>query len=146
NINPKLETGEIEVRAKALTVLNRSKTPPFQPGGETLPNEELRLQYRYIDLRRRELQQKLIARHRLTQAVRNYFDEHQFLDIETPSLCRPTPERARDFPVPRRVHEGSFSALPPSPQLLKQLLMVAGYDRHYPIARCFRDEDLRADR
>jgi aspartyl-tRNA synthetase len=146
NINPKLATGEVEVRAKALTVLNRSKTPPFQPGGETLPNEELRLQYRYIDLRRKDLQNNLIARHRLTQAVRNYFDEHRFLDIETPILGRSTPEGARDYLVPSRVHEGSFYALPQSPQLFKQILMVAGYDRYYQIARCFRDEDLRADR
>ena len=146
NLNPKLATGEIEVRAKELTVLNRSKTPPFQPGAETLPNEELRLQYRFVDLRRQELQRNLIARHRMTKAVRDYFDEQGFLDIETPILGRSTPEGARDYLVPSRVHEASFYALPQSPQLFKQILMVAGYDRYVQIARCFRDEDLRADR
>lgn len=146
NRNPKLATGEIEVRATALTVLNKSKTPPFEPRGETVPNEELRLQYRYIDLRRPALQQNMILRHRLTKSVRDYFDENGFLDIETPILGRSTPEGARDYLVPSRVHEGCFYALPQSPQLFKQILMVAGYDRYIQIARCFRDEDLRADR
>ena len=146
NTNPKLPTGEIEVRAKQITLFNKSKTPPFQPGEESLPNEELRLQHRYIDLRREELQQNLILRHKLTKAVRDYFDEHDFLEVETPILGRSTPEGARDYLVPSRVHEGSFYALPQSPQLFKQILMVAGYDRYVQIARCFRDEDLRADR
>ncbi len=146
NINPKLATGEIEVRARELTVLNKSRTPPFEPNGESLPNEELRLQYRFIDLRRRELQQNLRLRHQVCKAARNYFDQLDFLEIETPILGRSTPEGARDYLVPSRVHEGAFYALPQSPQLFKQILMVAGYDRYYQIARCFRDEDLRADR
>ncbi len=146
NINPKLATGEIELRAAELTVLNKSKTPPFEPNGENLPNEELRLQYRYIDLRRNELQNNMLLRHRLTKIVRDYFDEQGFLDIETPILGRSTPEGARDYLVPSRIHEGCFYALPQSPQIFKQILMVAGYDRYMQIARCFRDEDLRADR
>lgn len=146
NSNPKLATGEIELRARQLTLLNKSKTPPFQPNGDSLPNEELRLQYRYIDLRREPLQQNLILRHKLTKAVRDYFDGLGFLEVETPILGRSTPEGARDYLVPSRVHEGSFYALPQSPQLFKQILMVAGYDRYFQIARCFRDEDLRADR
>lgn len=146
NKNPKLPTGEIEVRAAKLVVLNKSKTPPFEPRGESLANEELRLQYRFIDLRRPALQRMMEMRHRLTQSVRNYFDEHGFLDVETPILGRSSPEGARDYLVPSRVHEGAFYALPQSPQLFKQILMVAGYDRYYQIARCFRDEDLRADR
>jgi aspartyl-tRNA synthetase len=146
NTNPKLATGEVELLARELTLLNKSKTPPFQPNGDTLPNEELRLQYRYIDLRRTALQDNLILRHRLTKAVRDYFDEQGFLEVETPILGRSTPEGARDYLVPSRVHEGSFYALPQSPQLFKQILMVAGYDRYVQIARCFRDEDLRADR
>ncbi len=145
-INPKMATGTIEVRVQELTVLNKSKTPPFEPGGESLPNEELRLRYRYIDLRRKELQENMILRHRLTKTVRDYFDELGFLDVETPILGRSTPEGARDYLVPSRVHEGCFYALPQSPQLFKQILMVAGYDRYMQIARCFRDEDLRADR
>lgn len=145
-INPKMATGEIEVRARELTVLNKSQTPPFEPEGQTLPNEELRLQYRFIDLRRPALQSHLELRHRVTKATRNYLDRLGFLDIETPILGRSTPEGARDYLVPSRVHEGSFYALPQSPQLYKQILMVAGYDRYYQIARCFRDEDLRADR
>ncbi|MCA8996671.1 MAG: aspartate--tRNA ligase [Planctomycetaceae bacterium] len=146
NKNPKLPTGEIEVRASQLKVLNKSKTPPFEPRGETVPNEELRLQYRYIDLRRPALQEKMVLRHRLTKIVRDYFDALGFLDVETPILGRSTPEGARDYLVPSRVHEGAFYALPQSPQLFKQILMVAGYDRYMQIARCFRDEDLRADR
>ncbi|QDU39161.1 Aspartate--tRNA ligase [Maioricimonas rarisocia] len=145
-VNPKMDTGEIEVHAKTLTVLNKSKTPPFEPNGDNLPNEELRLKYRFIDLRRNELQQAMAMRHRISQAVRTYFDENGFLDIETPILGRSTPEGARDYLVPSRVHEGNFYALPQSPQLFKQILMVSGFDRYYQIARCFRDEDLRADR
>ncbi len=146
NTNPRLPTGEIELRARELVVLNKSLTPPFQPNGDSLPNEELRLQYRYVDLRRQQLQDNMILRHRLTKAVRDYFDAQDFLEIETPILGRSTPEGARDYLVPSRVHEGSFYALPQSPQLFKQILMVAGYDRYFQIARCFRDEDLRADR
>lgn len=146
NKNPKLATGDVELRALKLTVLNKSKTPPFEPRSENLANEELRLQYRFIDLRRPALQEKMILRHKLTKSTRDYFDESGFLEIETPILGRSTPEGARDYLVPSRVHEGSFYALPQSPQLFKQILMVAGYDRYMQIARCFRDEDLRADR
>ncbi|TWT51601.1 Aspartate--tRNA ligase [Thalassoglobus neptunius] len=146
NKNPKLATGEIELRANHLVVLNKSKTPPFEPRGESLANEELRLQYRFIDLRRPALQNKMFLRHQLTRSVRNYFDELDFIEIETPILGRSSPEGARDYLVPSRVHEGAFYALPQSPQLFKQILMVSGYDRYYQIAKCFRDEDLRADR
>ncbi len=146
NVNPKLETGEIEVVARELVVLNRSKRPPFEPSVTDLPNEELRLRYRFIDLRRPALQRNMLLRHRLTKAARDYFDQHGFLDIETPMLGRSTPEGARDYLVPSRIHPGCFYALPQSPQLYKQMLMVAGYDRYMQIARCFRDEDLRADR
>ncbi|MDB4743116.1 aspartate--tRNA ligase [Planctomicrobium sp.] len=146
NKNPKLSTGDVELRASELKILNKSKTPPFEPRGESLANEELRLQYRFIDLRRNALQEMMVLRHKMTQSVRNYFDELGFLDIETPIMGRSSPEGARDYLVPSRVHEGTFYALPQSPQLFKQILMVAGYDRYYQIARCFRDEDLRADR
>ncbi len=145
-VNPKLQTGEIEVRVTQLTVLSRSKTPPFELDGGELPNEELRLKYRFVDLRRPELQRSIILRHHLVQAVREFFNSREFLEIETPMLGRSTPEGARDYLVPSRVHHGSFYALPQSPQIYKQILMVAGYDRYYQIARCFRDEDLRADR
>lgn len=144
--NPKLATGEIEVLAKELVVLNKSKTPPFEPDTSALPNEELRLKHRFLDLRRPDLQKTIIMRHQLTKAVRDYFDEHKFLEIETPILGRSTPEGARDYLVPSRVHPGCFYALPQSPQLYKQILMIAGFDRYMQIARCFRDEDLRADR
>lgn len=145
-INPKLASGEIEVRATELIVHNKSKTPPFEPTGDNVPNEELRLQYRYIDLRRPQLQDALILRHRLCKATRDYFDSKNFLEIETPMLGKSTPEGARDYLVPSRVHPGSFYALPQSPQIYKQLLMVGGLDRYFQLARCFRDEDLRADR
>ena len=145
-VNPKLPTGEIEVRVRELEVLNKSQTPPFEPNATELPNEELRLQYRFIDLRRNKLQRAMEIRHRVTMLTREYFDSHNFLEIETPILGRSTPEGARDYLVPSRVHEGAFYALPQSPQLFKQILMVAGYDRYFQIARCFRDEDLRADR
>ena len=144
--NPKLATGEIELRATRLEVLNKSVTPPFQPGSIDTPNEDLRLKYRYLDLRRPRMQQTLVLRHRMIKAMRDYFDEHQFIEVETPMLGRSTPEGARDYLVPSRVHKGSFYALPQSPQLYKQILMVAGYDRYVQVARCFRDEDLRADR
>lgn len=144
--NPRLETGEIEVRVRQLTLLSRSKTPPFEIEGGELPNEELRLKYRFLDLRRPELQRNMLLRHQLTQSTRQYFNSLNFLEIETPVLGRSTPEGARDYLVPSRVHPGSFYALPQSPQLYKQILMVAGYDRYYQIARCFRDENLRSDR
>ncbi len=145
-VNPKLITGAIEIRVQQLTVLSKSKTPPFEIEGGELPNEELRLKYRFVDLRRPELQKSIILRHHLVQAVREYFNGKDFLEIETPMLGRSTPEGARDYLVPSRVHAGSFYALPQSPQIYKQILMVAGFDRYYQIARCFRDEDLRADR
>ncbi len=145
-INPKLESGEIEVRASELIIHNRSLTPPFEPTGDNLPNEELRLTYRYIDLRRPQLQKAIALRHQVCKATRDYFDGNGFLEIETPMLGKSTPEGARDYLVPSRVHPGSFFALPQSPQLYKQLLMVGGLDRYYQLARCFRDEDLRADR
>ena len=145
-VNPKLPTGEIEIHCREVTVLNRSLTPPFQPGSEELPSEEVRLKYRYLDLRRAEMQRILTLRHRIIKVMRDYFDEHGFLDVETPMLGRSTPEGARDYLVPSRIQHGSFYALPQSPQLYKQILMVAGYDRYVQVARCFRDEDLRADR
>ncbi|MFO0917134.1 MAG: aspartate--tRNA ligase [Planctomycetaceae bacterium] len=144
--NPKMSTGDIELKATDLTILNKSKTPPFEPDTTALPNEELRLKHRFLDLRRPDLQRLIILRHQLTKVVRDYFDENQFLEIETPILGRSTPEGARDYLVPSRVHPGAFYALPQSPQLYKQILMVAGFDRYMQIARCFRDEDLRADR
>ncbi len=144
--NPNLTTGEIDVKATTLKLLNRSKTPPFEPGTNDPPGEEHRLRYRFIDLRRKQLQEAMIMRHRFTKLVRDYFDEQGFLDIETPILGRSTPEGARDYLVPSRVHPGCFYALPQSPQIYKQILMVAGFDRYMQIARCFRDEDLRADR
>ena len=145
-VNPKLDTGAIELECQKVEVLNRSTTPPFQPGSEELPSEEIRLKYRFLDLRRAEMQRILILRHRIIKAMRDFFDEHGFLDVETPMLGRSTPEGARDYLVPSRVSHGSFYALPQSPQLYKQILMVAGYDRYVQVARCFRDEDLRADR
>jgi aspartyl-tRNA synthetase len=147
--NAELSTGGVEVRATALNVVGPADTPaiPVARGkGEQLAAEELRLRHRYLDLRRDELQRNLILRHRLMQATRRYLTESGFFEIETPVLTKPTPEGARDYLVPSRVHPGEFYALPQSPQLYKQLLMVAGYDRYFQIARCFRDEDLRADR
>ncbi len=145
-VNPNMATGEIEVLGKALAILNTAETPPFQLDEHTAVGEEARLRYRYMDLRRQEMQQRFIARSRITAAVRQFLDREKFLDIETPILTRATPEGARDYLVPSRTHAGQFFALPQSPQLFKQLLMVSGFDRYYQIARCFRDEDLRTDR
>jgi aspartyl-tRNA synthetase len=145
-INPAMATGRIEVLGKELEILSTAETPPFQLDEHTAVGEEVRLRYRYMDLRREEMQARLILRSRITSAVRRFLDSEGFLDIETPILTRATPEGARDYLVPSRTHAGEFFALPQSPQLFKQLLMVSGFDRYYQIARCFRDEDLRADR
>ncbi|WP_415898507.1 aspartate--tRNA ligase [Neptuniibacter sp. QD48_11] len=145
-INSEMPTGEIEVLGKELVILNKSETPPFQLDEHQNVGEDVRLRNRYIDLRRPEMQEKLRFRSKVSNAIRNYLDDNGFLDIETPILNRATPEGARDYLVPSRVHEGQFFALPQSPQLFKQLLMVSGFDRYYQIAKCFRDEDLRADR
>jgi aspartyl-tRNA synthetase len=145
-VNPKLPTGEVELRVDELEVLNRSHTPPFQPGGKELPGEDLRLKHRYLDLRREAVQGTMLLRHRMIKIMRDYCDELGFVDVETPMLGRSTPEGARDYLVPSRIQPGMFYALPQSPQLYKQILMIAGYDRYVQVARCFRDEDLRADR
>ena len=145
-VNDKLPTGELEVRVTKLQILNKSETPPFTPSQQELPGEDLRLQYRYLDLRRKPMQDVLQLRSHVIKMMRDYFEQHDFIDVETPILGRSTPEGARDYLVPSRVHDGEFYALPQSPQLYKQILMVAGYDRYIQVARCFRDEDLRADR
>ncbi len=146
NKNPKLPTGDIELQVLELKILNESETPPFTIEDDSDGGEELRMQYRYLDLRRGVLQKKILLRHRLAAASRNYLDSKGFLEIETPYLIKSTPEGARDFVVPSRMNPGEFYALPQSPQTFKQLLMVSGYDRYFQIVRCFRDEDLRADR
>jgi aspartyl-tRNA synthetase len=145
-INPDMATGKIEVYGLSLEILNVSETPPFPLSEHNKVGEDVRLKYRYMDLRRDEMQQNLRFRSKVTNAIRNFLDDNGFLDIETPILTRATPEGARDYLVPSRTHEGKFFALPQSPQLFKQLLMVSGFDRYYQIAKCFRDEDLRADR
>ncbi len=145
-VNENLATGEIEVRAKQVRVLAEAETPPFPVEAASKTKEEIRLKYRFLDLRRPDIQQNLILRSKIVSAMRNFMAGEGFLEIETPILCRSTPEGARDYLVPSRVHPGNFYALPQSPQLFKQLLMCAGYDRYFQIAKCFRDEDLRADR
>ena len=144
--NPNMPTGEIEVVASELLLLNDARTPPFSPAEDAIANEEVRLKYRYLDLRRTEMQANFALRSRVAMAIRNYLVGEGFLEIETPFMTRSTPEGARDYLVPSRIHAGSFYALPQSPQIFKQILMVSGFDRYFQIARCFRDEDLRADR
>lgn len=146
-VNPKIKTGQVEVQVTNIKVINKSETPPFSINEENVNvDENIRLKYRYLDLRRQELAQTFKMRHQITRSIRQYLDEEGFFDIETPVLTKSTPEGARDYLVPSRVHDGEFYALPQSPQLFKQLLMISGFDKYYQIVKCFRDEDLRADR
>ena len=144
--NPKMDTGDIEILAKELNVLSQSLTPPFTIEDNTDGGDDIRMKYRYLDLRRPSVRKNLELRHRMTILIRNFLDNYNFMEVETPILIGSTPEGARDFIVPSRMNPGQFYALPQSPQTLKQLLMVAGFDRYFQIAKCFRDEDLRADR
>ena len=146
SINPEIPTGDIEIEVKNLKILGKSETPPFEILENSNAGEDLRLKYRYLDLRRPDIQKNILLRHKITKVTRDYFDENGFIEIETPTLIKSTPEGARDYLVPSRIHKGSFFALPQSPQLYKQLLMLSGFDRYMQIARCYRDEDLRADR
>jgi len=146
SVNKDLANGDVEVYVSDLRILGKALTPPFEITETTNVKEELRLKYRYLDLRRGEMQRNLMMRHRIVKAARDYYDDNGFLEIETPCLIKSTPEGARDYLVPSRVQPGKFFALPQSPQQYKQLLMLSGYDRYMQIARCFRDEDLRADR
>ncbi len=144
--NPKIPTGFVDIMVDKLVVLNKAETPPFPIQDDTEVNEDIRLKYRYIDLRRSKMQKNMLLRHKMYQITRNYFDQNSFVEIETPVLMKSTPEGARDFLVPSRIHRGKFYALPQSPQTYKQLLMVSGFDKYFQIVKCFRDEDLRADR
>lgn len=146
SINKEIPTGEVEIEVTCLKILGESQTPPFEILENSNAGEDLRLKYRYLDLRRPDIQKNILLRHKITKVTRDYFDENGFIEIETPTLIKSTPEGARDYLVPSRIHKGSFFALPQSPQLYKQLLMLSGFDRYMQIARCYRDEDLRADR
>ena len=146
SVNHEIPTGDIEIEVKNLKILGKSETPPFEILENSNAGEDLRLKYRYLDLRRPDIQKNILLRHKITKVTRDYFDENGFIEIETPTLIKSTPEGARDYLVPSRIHKGSFFALPQSPQLYKQLLMLSGFDRYMQIARCYRDEDLRADR
>ena len=146
SVNTDIKTGDVEILVSDLRILSKAQTPPFEITNDTKVNDELRLKYRYLDLRRKKLQDNIIMRHKIAKIARDYFYENGFLEIETPMMIKSTPEGARDYLVPSRIHEGKFYALPQSPQIYKQLLMIAGFDRYIQLARCFRDEDLRADR
>ena len=146
SVNTEIKTGDVEILVSDLRILSKAQTPPFEIVNDTKVNDELRLKYRYLDLRRKKLQDNIIMRHKIAKIAREYFYDNGFLEIETPMMIKSTPEGARDYLVPSRIHEGKFYALPQSPQIYKQLLMISGFDRYIQLARCFRDEDLRADR